>query len=252
MTPILREVGSGPVPLVLLHGWGAGTAAWDAALPGLAARFTVYRVTLPGHGEAPPWPAAAGIAELAEAVAARVPADAIWAGWSLGGLAALAAAAHHRVAGLCLVAASPRFVAGPGWPGGVAPAVFAAFEALLRQDPAGARRRFAALLAGPDEPPRETAALLAAEPAWEDPARRLAAPLALLGATDLRPALAAVRCPVEWLLASGDRLVPAELAAALPRRPGWSIRRCAGGHAFFARRPGPVTAALHRLADRGR
>lgn len=44
--------GDGP-PLVLLHPGGADSRAWDANLPGLAARFRVYRYDRRGQGRTP-------------------------------------------------------------------------------------------------------------------------------------------------------------------------------------------------------
>src|SRR5664279_3287101 len=35
--------------LVLLHGWGLGSAVWQAALPALARRFRVHPFSLPGY-----------------------------------------------------------------------------------------------------------------------------------------------------------------------------------------------------------
>jgi pimeloyl-[acyl-carrier protein] methyl ester esterase len=35
--------------LVLVHGWGLGNAAWDAAVPALARRFCLHRFALPGY-----------------------------------------------------------------------------------------------------------------------------------------------------------------------------------------------------------
>ncbi|MEX2527687.1 MAG: alpha/beta fold hydrolase [Gemmatimonadota bacterium] len=47
---------SGPIggrPLVLIHGYGAGSFTWDAWLPEMTQRHRIYRVDLPGFGQSP-------------------------------------------------------------------------------------------------------------------------------------------------------------------------------------------------------
>ena len=43
-------------PLILLHGIGSSRHAWDPVLPGLAERFDVIAVDLPGFGDSAPLP----------------------------------------------------------------------------------------------------------------------------------------------------------------------------------------------------
>lgn len=248
--PVVTEHGRGPGAIVLIHGWGLGAGAWASVLPHLVQRFRVYVVNLPGHGGTAPWPAHAGLRDQADSLLERVPAGAVWLGWSLGALVAITAATLRpgAVAGLGVVAANARFVASPEWPHGVAPALFAAFARLLRDDPAAARRRFAALLAATAKERRTLSADLAAEPAWADACRCLGRPLDILATTDLRPQLPRIRCPLQWLLADADPLVPPSLGNALVNgRRGWEVRQVSGGHAFFVNRPASIVHALERL-----
>ena len=46
----VEVTGQGELPLVLVHGWGMNAAAWGDFATGLAARYPVHRVELPGHG----------------------------------------------------------------------------------------------------------------------------------------------------------------------------------------------------------
>ena len=59
--------GSG-ADLVLLHGWGLHSGAWDEVAPLLARRFRVHAIDLPGHGLSAAMPGAS-FEEAAEAVA---------------------------------------------------------------------------------------------------------------------------------------------------------------------------------------
>jgi len=52
--------------LVLLHGWGFHSGAWDGVAGELASRYRLHRIDLPGHGrsqacEAPGFEQAAGL-----------------------------------------------------------------------------------------------------------------------------------------------------------------------------------------------
>jgi pimeloyl-[acyl-carrier protein] methyl ester esterase len=214
--------GEGP-GLVLLHGWGLNSAAWSPLLPRLEQRFRLALVDLPGHGRSPAAAAAPGLAGWAAAVADAAPAASAWLGWSLGGQVAMAAAlAGHDIHRLVLVATTPCFVAGPGWPCGVPAGVLAGFADSLARDHDKTVRDFLSLQLRGDIRAatllRSLRALLAASPA-PDPAA-LAAGLQILAATDLRARLPALALPTLVLAGERDRLTPAEagrrLAAALP------------------------------------
>lgn len=63
--------GAGP-HLVLLHGSGQQAGAWSKVAPGLAERYTVHVLDLPGHGDSEPTEGALPMATLVEGVAAYV------------------------------------------------------------------------------------------------------------------------------------------------------------------------------------
>jgi pimeloyl-[acyl-carrier protein] methyl ester esterase len=246
------SVGAKPA-MVLLHGWGMSSAVW-AGLP--AALSQVLRdhgpaaaIDLPGHGGRPFPPGAADLGGWAQACVALAPPRAVWLGWSLGGLAALAAALHapERVAGLILMTATPRFVRAPDWLAAMAGETLEQFHAGLLADPAGTLDRFLALQVRGSPAARETLRTLrrelAARPA-PDP-RALALGLDLLRDGDLRHRLAELSCPSLWLFGSHDTLVPATVAPAvsvlLPQAQVEVIRGAA--HAPFLSHP-QETAAL--------
>ncbi len=109
----LHAMGSGP-PLVLLHCLGVDHHFWDFAAP-LAARFTLLRYDLPGHGETPVPRQPYQISDLSAQLAALLQAKGIYrasvAGISLGGLIAQHFAANHprNVEKLVLIDTTPRY-----------------------------------------------------------------------------------------------------------------------------------------------
>lgn len=90
--------GDGP-PVVLIHGMGLNWHMWQGMLPALAARFTVIRHDLLGHGDsaAPPMPCTLGdlVAQLDALLTSREVARAAIVGFSLGGTLAQAYAVDH-------------------------------------------------------------------------------------------------------------------------------------------------------------
>src|SRR5690606_24357509 len=127
------------------------------------------------------------------------------------------------VRGLAMVAATPRFVRGPGWPHAVEPSVFERFGVELERDFEGTLDRFIALDTLGSEHGRaelRTLRALLHERGRPDPAA-LRAGLALLEGSDQRRALATLPVPSLWLAGRRDRLVnPAGMAAAAALAPG--------------------------------
>ena len=112
-------LGEGP-DLVLLHGWAMHSGIWGATATALATDFRVNLVDLPGHGINRNLPLSSDLNVVAEQILSAVP-PAIWVGWSLGGLVALAAALMQpdKVNKMALVAATPAFSKQPDWDCGV-------------------------------------------------------------------------------------------------------------------------------------
>ena len=206
--------------LVLLHGWGMNATVWDGLPADLTGAVVQHRIELPGHGDSPFVPAwAAGPGALwrwADACLAAAPEQAVWLGWSLGGLVALAAAlrAPKRVRGLILMTATPRFVQATDWTPAMPEVTLNQFHDGLLTDPAATLGRFLALQVRGSEHAREVLRTLRHEltlrPA-PDPAA-LALGLELLRDEDLRGPLPDIRCPSLWLFGSHDTLVPPGVA----------------------------------------
>jgi len=226
-------------PLVLLHGWAMHAGIFAPLVDALAGDFQLHLLDLPGHGRSADAGVPLRLDTAVEAVAARVPARAVWLGWSLGGLVALRAAATQpaSVRGLVMLAASPRFVRGDDWPVGMDPAVFRGFGSELGRDYRGTLDRFLMLEAQGSDHVREELRLLRTEvfAHGEPGAGVLCEGLGLLEDSDLRAALPTLAMPSLWLAGRRDRLVsPDAMQTAAALAPGARYRQVDhGGHAPF-------------------
>jgi len=238
-TPLHVETsGRGP-RLILLHGWALNSRVWDDIVDPLGARFSVTRVDLPGHGASPWPPRFHDLPSLAATLAPLLQGEAIVLGWSLGALAALQVALEHPAAvrALILVAATPRFVAGPDWPQGAEPAVLDEFAARLQEDHRGTVRDFLALQVRGDERAMATLRVLRRKvlSSGATHPEALAAGLQVLRGTDIRERLAEISAPALVVAGEHDRLTPPEgsraLAAGLRRARFAPVERSA--HAPF-------------------
>jgi len=238
----IKVIGQGP-DLVMLHGWSMNSAVWHDLAEGLAKKFTLHLVDLPGHGQSDWQEGALDLQVLIENLATELPQSAYWMGWSLGGLISLAFAEHYpeRIKKLVLMSATPYFVKNEDWSSAMEPAIFNAFAENLDSNQAETLQRFLLLQARGSAHSRETIRHLAEQLAVEQPpvAEALTAGLDLLINTDMRKQLSALQCPVKMILGERDTLIPKEmLLAAKQLQPQIETTLLAGaGHAPFISQP---------------
>jgi pimeloyl-[acyl-carrier protein] methyl ester esterase len=244
--------------LVLLHGWGLNLGVWDELGRMLARRFRVIAIDLPGHGRSDWDPRAATPAAQAwrvhETLAPLTERYSLL-GWSLGGQFALdlAAAMPAGIERLVLVATTPKFLAGPGWRCGIAPALLAKLADAMRSGRAGVVDEFLAQCAR-GSAPRTARKVLgqlrraltvhgAAHP------EALANGLERLRDGDLRAALPLLRVPALVIAGEHDRITPAAAARALAARlDGARYAEFAGAaHAPFLSHPARFAQTLSRF-----
>ncbi|WP_065429642.1 pimeloyl-ACP methyl ester esterase BioH [Vibrio scophthalmi] len=226
-TPALhwQTHGSGP-DLVLLHGWGMNGAVWQQTVTTLSQHYCVHVVDLPGFGLSHQSHFST-MADLTAQVLRDAPKQAIWLGWSLGGLVASHIALHHpeRALGLISVASSPCFSAKQAsrvneqgdnsapWRG-IQAKVLSAFTAQLMDDFQLTIERFMALQAmGSPSARQDVKALKKAVLSRPSPNQQsLLSGLNLLAEIDYRSQLASIRVPTLRLYGRLDGLVPIKVA----------------------------------------
>jgi pimeloyl-[acyl-carrier protein] methyl ester esterase len=225
--------------LVLTHGWGMNSQVWDLAWPLLEAAFDVQALDLPGHGRNAEQIPGVTLEEWAYTLLAQAHSPAVWVGWSLGGMAALAAArkARGKISALVLVASTPKFAHSPDWPHAIAPELLYKFEEGLRSDYHQLLEDFIVLQSMGTSKLREEARLLRGylKEGGEPSPAALSLGLKFLLETDLRAALGELHCPCLLLLGDRDKLVPAALAEVFSRDyPHVEVQVIKGcGHAPF-------------------
>ncbi|MDQ7732420.1 alpha/beta fold hydrolase [Halomonas sp. SpR1] len=195
-----------PLRLILLSGWGIDRRIWQPLAAHWPAHLSAQAVDWPGYGDAPALGANATLAELAEVMSESLASDAVWVGWSLGGL--LAAALFEELPpprGLILLGAGSTFCATDG----VTSAELNAFRRAFQRDPTATWQHFLRWQAQGEPSPRQAYRQLHdllgdTLPADSD---TLATGLDWLASIDNRRRLAAASCPVAWLTGEHDPLI---------------------------------------------
>ena len=245
----MRTTAEGPgADLVLLHGWGMTADVWNEVAASLARQFRVHSIELPAVSSVPH-----ALDAMVETIAAASPPRASVCGWSLGGQLALrwAMLKPTQIERLILIATTPRFVRGPDWEHGMAPAVFDAFVASLSRDVDATLQRFILLQAHGDTAARNVVRRLRECNAarGRHDAAALAAGLQLLSNTDLRSDLPAIRHPVLIVHGEHDAVVPPGAAEYLQRTlPHAELEIIAGSaHAPFIAQPQAVAQRIAKF-----
>ena len=201
--------------IVLLHGWGMNGAVWQKTVDELSQNHRVHVVDLPGFGHSHQHHFDS-IEQMAELVLADAPQQAVWLGWSLGGLLATHIAVQHpdRITKLITVASSPKFAAERRWRG-IQPQVLSAFTEQLVENFQLTIERFMALQAmGSPSARQDVKALKQAVLSRPSPnPKSLLAGLNLLADIDYRDQLSGVEIPTLRLYGRLDGLVPAKVAS---------------------------------------
>lgn len=247
----IHSEGRGDTQLVLLHGWAMHGGVFAPLVEALRERCTLHTVDLPGHGRSRDCTASLQPAACVQAIAAHVP-NAVWLGWSLGGLYALQAALDfpQQVQGLAMLCASPRFVRGEDWPRAVSPEILQTFGHDLATDYEGTLERFLALEALGSDCAQADLRKLRAETfnEFRPEVRALTEGLDVLEHADLRARLPELTQASAWIAGRRDRLIPWQAMQ-------WSAVQCngaftciaGGGHAPFIGHTAEVVDALTPL-----
>jgi len=153
--------------IVFVHGWGLNSGIWAD----FAMRFThvepaikVHLIDIAGYGSQVDKASSADLIELAVDCLSRAPEQALWVGWSLGGMLALKAALFEagskrpRIQALQLLNTTPRFVVADDWPSGVQLQSFQRFCDAFSADYDNTLSKFLAMQAGRNQVAQKLAA----------------------------------------------------------------------------------------------
>ena len=113
---IERNGNEGP-QLVLIHGWAMQTAMFANLVQRWRDRARLVLVDLPGHGRSrDDATSLSPMDRIVEQLKNEVGPDAIWLGWSMGGLFALRAARETNARAFIGLSTTPSFAMREGWP----------------------------------------------------------------------------------------------------------------------------------------
>lgn len=204
-----RVIGEGE-DLVLLHGWGVNSVVWEPIIGHLSRHFRLHLVDLPGFGQSQAIDSYT-LTEIVDAIIARVPEQASWCGWSLGGLIATHASYLYpeKIKSLIQVCSSVKFVGEPDWPG-VDALIFDNFQQDLKVNKDKTLSRFIAIQAMGCASARKDSIVLKKllAPTDKGDEQALQAGLELLKKTDLRQQFSRITTPCLSIFGQFDSLLP--------------------------------------------
>lgn len=249
----IEQTGRGP-DLFLIHGWMMNLRCWD----GLVARFKDHcrltAVDLPGHGGSlrsshsltRPRRLVSDLLRLA-------PDNAVWIGWSLGGmLAQLAAqAAPERVRALVSVGMGSRYTAAADWPYGVNRTLFKTAARLFVVSPEWALRRLIERQLFGSERQKHARTLISSLAAMPWDKQELKAGLDFLKAADARDAMRQFSKPALFVAGERDLIIRVEnleQSGRLASR-GRCVSVAGAGHAPFLSHSPEFADALGGFID---
>ncbi|MBB3229473.1 alpha/beta fold hydrolase [Halomonas stenophila] len=227
--------------LVLLSGWGCDARIWQALDGHWPPGVRVSAPDWPGYGPRPEACDPASLDALAAAMAAALPADAVWVGWSLGGLLAEALLDHlPPPRALVVIGMGPRFC----HPDGVGGEELATFRRAFRRDPEATRAHFLRWQLRGEPSPRAAHRQLLARIGQASPASltTLTAGLEQLARLDAGRRRGAAPCPVYRLAGEADPL----LAPAVREAADWRLANA--GHCPILSQPERLAALLAAVA----
>lgn len=211
-----KSIGQGD-DLVLIHGWGVSRAVWNPVVDQLSQHFRLHLIDIPGFGESDmikPFT----LDSLGTAILNVVPENAIWCGWSLGGLIATHAAYAYpnKISKLIQVCSPIKFVSESEWHG-VETETLDLFKLGIEGNPSKTLVRFMNLQASGSFTARKDVILIKKQLLGEKLANpdALLAGLNLLRDSDLRTEFTKIKQPCLSIFGRFDSLVPIETSNAM-------------------------------------
>lgn len=202
------------INIVIIHGGSASHLDMAPVVTKLSSDYAVTNIDLPGTGNSPWDKSIQNIHDMADCVLKDLPEEAIYIGWSFGGLIAqsLAAKYPNRVRHFIGIATTPKFIAAEDWLGVPAPG-FSNIVIPLLQAGKESRDLLKMLYDGEFEsfqpkPDRYYQARQIAEKPSTITNELLAKRLEICDATDLRDLFKSIGCPVDFIMGGSDDVIP--------------------------------------------
>ncbi|WP_242698633.1 pimeloyl-ACP methyl ester esterase BioH [Alteromonas sp. 5E99-2] len=250
----IRSFGSGSgSDLVLLHGWGMNSGAFEQWIELLTPNYKVTLVDLPGFGiNHEVLPETYTLQSVCDLVEPAIPSNAVLLGWSLGGLVAqqLAIQLGAAIKGLVTIGSSPCFVQNENWTG-IKKDVLSMFVKQLDISYEKTLERFLAIQAmGSDNARVEARLLKKAITQFPSPASKaLHGGLDILAKSDLRCELGRIITPTLRLYGKLDSIVPIAAADAIQQLQlqSQSIVIPSAAHGPFISHPEETAHFVHQF-----
>lgn len=208
-------------PVVLLHGGGCTHRHMQPIVGLLKNDYQVLNVDIPGHGRSGWNDDINNIYDIADELMAVLPEEAIYIGWSYGGLLSLSIAARYpqRVKRLIGISTTPKFIESDDWPGFPKPGFKVIIDEMKIQ---GHKNFFKSMLANEfaDYDPKPAAFFEMLEHYEESEEADLGAfsvSINICDDTDLREEFSQIRCPIDLILSDNDECVPVRQHALLSK-----------------------------------
>ena len=222
--------------LILLPGWAMAPSSMTALADELGTRLPGWVI------DCPPLPATRddSLEAWLDDLDARLADNAWLAGWSLGGMLAMALADRRgtRCPGVMTLGSNLSFVTRHDWADALPPATLSAFQNRWQNAPEKTRSRFFSLVARGSASFSAMVRQLEAHAASMSLEQALAG-LSLLAHIDLRALSTLEHCPRLHLFAELDALVPLQACQTINARSGNSTtyQLADTGHAFVMEHP---------------
>lgn len=216
MSIFKQTVGQGQ-DLVILHGWGCNHWHMSPLVERLANHYRVTAIDLPGRGQSSWDDSIDTIHDIADTLLPHLPKNAIYIGWSFGGLVSMSIASRHpsRVARFIGIGTAPKFVAEDNWPGVPQPGFIESFADIEKD---GFITFFTGIYANEfmecSEKPAEYHTLISSFQHSSDIDKNvdvLLKGIRICDKTDLRSEFKTIQCPIDLIFGTKDDVVPNDL-----------------------------------------
>lgn len=254
---IFKSVSGQGENVVVIHGGGASHCDMVPVIDVLSPHYCVINIDLPGTGGSNWNDSIQNIHDLADYILDELPKEAVYIGWSFGGLIIQSIAARYpgRVKHFIGIGSSPKFIATYDWPGFPAPGFSAIVLPMLEEGKTSKdflkmfyEYEFANINPRP-------ALYNEVKKLWSEPPsisnKLLAKRMEICDATDLRDLFKNINCPIDLIMGDKDANVPVEAfekIKALNTKVRVHIMKGAG-HVPFWTHPTEFSQILNKLLN---